>query len=242
MVTALILAAGVGQRMRNAGLPKQFLNLMGKPIIVYTIEKFEQCDEVERIVIASHASYTDYMSKLLKMYNLKKVTKIVVGGSDRQGSISKGIRTIESDSNDDDVILLHDGVRPLIEDMIIRENIRIARLHGCAITVHPVTESVVITDTEKAIFNNFTKRADTYSMTSPQTFLLGELKKAFSDMKDEISQGLPLLDAAMLYASKGGSAHLVKEYSTNIKITTPEDFYYLKAILEMKESKSIFGL
>lgn len=241
MVTALILAAGVGQRMRNSGLPKQFLNLMGKPIVMYTLEKFEQCDEVDRIVIACHASYTDYMEQQVKLHGLQKVTDIIVGGADRQDSIGRGLSIIESGGADDDVILLHDGVRPLIEDMVIRENIRIARLHGCAITVHPVTESVVVTETEDAVLSNFTKRAATYSMTSPQTFLLGELKKAFNDFKEH-AHGLPLLDAAMLYASRGGRAHLVKEFSTNIKITTPEDFYYLKAILEMRESKSIFGL
>lgn len=242
MVTAVILAAGVGQRMRNSGLPKQFLNLMGKPIIVYTIEKFEQCEDVDSVVVVCHASYIDYMWQLVKIHDLKKVTKVIVGGADRQESIRRGLQAIEPDVTDDGVILLHDGVRPLVEDVIIRENIRIARLHGCAITVHSVTESVVITDTEEVLFHNFTKRADSYVMTSPQTFLMGELKKTFSNFTETPDQCMPLLDAAMCYASSGGKAHLVKEYNTNIKITTPEDFYYLKAILEMKESKSIFGL
>lgn len=240
---AIVLAAGIGQRMRNGGLPKQFLKLMGKPIIIYTLEKFEASTEIDDIIIACHGSYVDYMHRLLQLYQIKKVSRVVVGASDRQGSLQRGLEALaENGGAEDDIAVIHDGVRPLLSPATIHENIRVAKQYGCAITVHPVTETVVITGTDTVGMSGFKKRADTYSLTSPQTFQLGKLMEAYRGM-DTMRQGeLPLLDAAMVYAGTGGEVHLVKEQSTNIKITTPEDFYYLKALLELEENKYVFGL
>ena len=240
---ALVLAAGIGQRMRNGGLPKQFLKLMGKPIIIYTLEKFETSEEIDDITIACHGSYVEYMCQLLEVYQIKKVVRVVVGGSDRQGSLRRGLDALlENGGAAEDIVVIHDGVRPLVSLTAIRENIRVARQYGCAITVHPVTETVVITGDEAVGMSNFKKRADTYSMTSPQTFRLGTLAEAFRKIEAVDQSDIPLLDAAMVYAKAGGEVHLVKEQSTNIKITTPEDFYFLKALLELEENKSVFGL
>ena len=239
----IILAAGVGQRMRNGGLPKQFLKLMGKPIIVYTLEKFELSENIDKVVVVCHGSYIDYMQSLLKLYQIHKVEKIIVGGHDRQSSVRRGLDAVqEIGGKDDDIVVIHDGVRPLVSDRTIRENIRVANQQGCAITVHPVTESVVIADGEVANMKDFQKRADTYSMTAPQSFQLGKIIKAYESMKAFDEEEMPLLDAAMVYAKTGGKIHLVKEQGVNIKITTPEDFYYLKAILELEENKYVFGL
>lgn len=240
---AIILAAGVGQRMRNGGLPKQFLKLMGKPIVIYTLEKFEQCDEIDKVIVVCHGSYTDYMQNLLNLYQIKKVEKIIVGGSDRQSSLQRGLdEIIALGGSDEDIVVIHDGVRPLVSPTIIHENIRVAKQYGCAITVHPVTETVVITENEDAQMENFKKRADTYSMTAPQTFQLGKITEAYKKTNNMEQDEMPLLDAAMVYAKLGGDVHLVKEQGANIKITTPEDYYFLKAMLELEENKYVFGL
>lgn len=240
---AVILAAGVGQRMRNGGLPKQFVRLMGKPIVIYTLEKFEQCEEIDQVIVVCHGSYVEYMQELLNQYNIRKVSKIIVGGTDRQNSLKRGLQELkEIGGEKDDLVVIHDGVRPLITSTIISENIRIAKQNGCAITVHQVTESVVVTDKEDAHMEDFKKRADTYSMTSPQTFILGEIIEAYEKSDQNANEDIPLLDAAMVYAHAGKKVHLVKEQGVNIKITTPEDYYYLKAMLELEENKFIFGL
>lgn len=142
----------------------------------------------------------------------------------------------------EDIVLIHDGVRPLVDLSTIHENIRIAKQYGCAITVHPVTESVVITESEEAGMSDFKKRSNTYSMTAPQTFQLGKIIDAYQKVDILEQQDIPLLDAAMVYAQTGGEVRLVKEQGSNIKITTPEDFYFLKAILELEENKYVFGL
>lgn len=240
---AIILAAGVGQRMRNGGMPKQFLKLMGKPIVVYTLEKFEQCEDVDKIVIVCHGGYTDYMKKIIELYQITKVEKIIVGGKDRQESLCQGLEVVkEIGGRDDDIVIIHDGVRPLVDITTIQENIRVAKMYGCAITAHPVTETVVITDKDSAKIDDLKKRSDTYSMTAPQSFQIDKILYAYEKLKDIDCGDVPLLDAAMVYAKTVGDIQIVKEQGLNIKITTPEDYYYLKAILELQENKYVFGL
>lgn len=240
---AIVLAAGVGQRMRNSGLPKQFLKLMGKPIIIYTLEKFEECQDIDRVIVVCHGSYVEHMQNLIQLYHLSKADKIIVGGNDRQSSLKRGLYAIrEEGGGREDVVIIHDGVRPLVDIPVIHENIRIAGQYGCAVTVHPVTETVIITETENAGMEDFKKRSDTYSMTSPQTFQLGRILDAYDKLSSLQNEGMPLLDAAMVYARAGGEVRLVKEQGANIKITTPEDYYFLKAMIELEENKFVFGL
>ena len=244
MNIAIILAAGGGQRMRSAGLPKQFLKLFGKPIIIYTLEKFEQCEDIDRVVIVCREGYLDHMRSLLALYHIGKVQRIVIGGRDRQESLQRGLDAAEDIGGQaDDIVLIHDGVRPLVEERTIRENIRVAQQYGCAVTVAPVIESVVITEHADAEMQDVKKRAATYSLTAPQSFRLGEIRAAYEHAAAQAgADGMPLLDAAMVYASTGKKMHLVKEQNRNIKITTPEDFYYLKAMIELEENKFVFGL
>ena len=239
---SLILAGGVGQRMRSSGLPKQFLKVYGKPIIIYTIEKFVRCPEVDEIVVACNPLYIDYLRELLVNFPFDKEITIISGGKDRQGSIQNGINHImATGGKGEDIIIIHDGVRPLIDEDIISENVRVAQKEGCAMTVHPVVESVVIADFSIAGFEDFKRRDNTYSLTSPQTFKLSILVDAYEKTKGTDAP-IPLLDAALAYTYLGHQIPLVKEYNQNIKITTPEDYYVLKALLELQENKNVFGL
>lgn len=239
---AIILAGGVGQRMRNSGMPKQFLEVFRKPIIIYTLERFEDCLDIDKIVIVCNSSWIDYMQNLLKKFSIQKVAGVVAGGKDRQGSVENGIAFIEKEgATDSDIVVIHDGVRPLIQKNIISENVRVAKKYGSAMTVRPVIESVVITNEDIAKFDDFKKRSDTYSLTAPQTFQLGILKKAYKDTEN-VNEPIPLLDAALAHTYLGNDIHIIKENNQNIKITTPEDYYILKAMLELEESRFVFGL
>jgi 2-C-methyl-D-erythritol 4-phosphate cytidylyltransferase len=168
---------------------------------------------------------------------------VIVGGNDRQSSLQRGLDGIaDMGASDDDIVVIHDGVRPLVSNAVICENVRVAKQYGCAATVHAVTETVAVTDSGTADSEAFLKRADTYSVTAPQSFRLGEIREAYLAFKDSVPCEIPLLDAAMVYAQNGGEVHLVKEQGANIKITTPEDYYFLKAMLELEENKYVFGL
>lgn len=226
----LILAGGVGQRMRRTGMPKQFLEVFGKPIIIYTLQKFEYCENIDAVVIVCHSSWKDYMESMLQRYGIKKVKAVVSGGKDRQESVLNGLKYIQANGAlDEDVIVIHDGVRPLIQENILSENIRVAMKYGNAMTVRPVIESVVITDKDEVGFEDFKKRDDTYSLTAPQSFKLGVLTQAYKDIEGKDTP-IPLLDSALVFTYLGNKIHIIKENNNNIKVTTPEDYYILKAM------------
>ena len=228
--------------MRSSGMPKQFLEVFGKPIIIYTLEKFEKCEDIDKIVISCNASWIEYMNSLINQYRISKILEVVLGGKNRQESIRNGIIRISKEGGpDDDIVVIHDGVRPLVQNVIISENIRIAKKYGCAMTVKPVVESVCITKSDDAGSEAFKKREDTYSLTSPQTFELGILE-AIYEKNFDINEPMPILDAAIGYTFLGNNIHIVKENNNNLKITTPEDYYILKAMLELEESKYVFGI
>ena len=241
MVTAIILAGGTGVRMRTQGMPKQFLSLYGKPIICYTLEVFEQCDEVDQVIIPCNKDWIGHMTKLVKKYNLQKVTKVIPGGTDRQSSICNGLNVLEN-VQPEDLVLIHDGVRPLVSEETILENIHTARQHGNAMTVKQNIETVVITEKDSVEFSDFKNRDNTFTLTSPQTFRAQELMDAYGKMEKEKNDDVPILDAALLFAHMGKPVYLVKETGLNLKITTPEDFYYLRAYLELNENKEILGV
>ncbi len=238
----LILAGGVGQRMRRTGMPKQFLEVFGKPIIIYTLQKFEYCVDIDTIVIVCHSSWKDYLELMLQRYGITKVKSVIPGGKDRQDSVQNGLKYIQlNGASDEDIVVIHDGVRPLIQENILSENVRVAKKYGNAITVRPVIESVVITNADEVGFEDFKKRDDTYSLTSPQSFQLGVLKKAYKDIKGKEAP-IPLLDSALVFTFLGNKAHIIKENNNNIKVTTPEDYYILKAMLELEENRYVFGI
>ena len=238
----LILAGGVGQRMRSSGLPKQFLEVFGKPIIIYTLEKFEQCGDIDETIIACNSTWIDHMEELVRKYSLKKVSQVIPGGRNRQDSIINGIRCIQKcGASDTDVIVIHDGVRPLVQENILSENVRIAAKYGSAMTVRPVVESVVITDKEKASFDDFKRRDETYSLTSPQSFSLKTIVDIYEKIENKDTP-MPLLDSALVFTYLGNDIHIIKENNQNIKITTPEDYYILRAMIELQENKAVFGI
>lgn len=238
----LILAGGVGQRMRRTGMPKQFLEVFGKPIIIYTLQKFEYCVDIDEVIIACHFSWKEYMESMIQRYGLKKVKAVVSGGKDRQDSVLNGVNYIkQSGAAEDDVVVIHDGVRPLIQENILSENIRIAKKYGAAMTVRPVIESVVITDGNEVGFEEFKKRDDTYSLTAPQSFRLKILVQAYNDIEGKDTP-MPLLDSALVFTYLGNKIHLIKENNNNIKVTTPEDYYILKAMIELEENRYVFGI
>lgn len=238
----LILAGGVGQRMRKTGMPKQFLEVFGKPIIIYTLQKFEYCEDIDKIVIVCHSSWKDYMESIVQRYGLKKIKAVISGGKNRQDSILNGLNFIQSNGGlDSDIIVIHDGVRPLIQENILSENVRVAKKYGCAMTVHPVIESVVITNNDVAQFEDFKKRDDTYSLTAPQSFQLSILTKAYQDIEGKDTP-IPLLDSALVFTYLNNDIHIIKENNNNLKVTTPEDYYILKAMLELEENKYVFGI
>ena len=143
MTTALIFAGGTGHRMNSRSKPKQFLEMHGKPIIIYTIEHFEYHEGIEQIVVVCLKDWISELQGLIKRYGITKVRKIVPGGETGHDSIYLGLLAMKDIADADDIVLIHDGVRPLINRELISRNIMAVERYGNAITVEAARESVI---------------------------------------------------------------------------------------------------
>lgn len=239
MNTALIFAGGTGQRMHAKGMPKQFLELHGKPIIIYTLEQFENHPEIDGIVVSCLESWIPHLRKLLKKFCIEKVREIVPGGETGQLSIYNGLAALEKHYPKDTLVLIHDGVRPLIDEETISKNIACARDHGCAITTTPAVETVTM-DNENGQIGQIVDRSKCQMAKAPQSFCLGMLLEAH---RQAMASGCTnYIDSASLMRHYGCMLYAVEGKSENIKITTPADFYIFRAIVDAREDSQIFGL
>lgn len=241
MVTAVIFAGGVGTRMQSGGMPKQFLTIDDKPILIYTLEKFQNNPNVDAIVLACVESHIEYCCQLVKKFGITKLdsSSIVVGGSNGQESIYHGLQAAAALSHsDDDIVLIHDGVRPLIDDDIINRNIDGVKKNRNAITSVECKETVVLVDNSDKI-DTVVDRNRARLARAPQSFYL---KDILSVHEQAIKDGnTNTIDSATLMRTYGYDLHIVVGKSENIKITTPDDYYVFKAILESKRNSAVFG-
>ena len=239
MNIAIIFAGGTGQRMNSNGIPKQFLKVYGKPIIAWTIEKFQNNVNIDSIIVVMLASSIELMKKCQIKYNFTKISAVVEGGRTGQQSIFNGLKKAYDLYGSDNVVLIHDGVRPFVNDELIDNCIKSVKEHGSAISVAPAIETVVKLNDKKYI-SEIVDRSTCYHAKAPQCFILGDIVKAHLQAQKE--QNDTFIDSASLMSFYGLNLHPVYCNSENIKITTPKDFYTMKALLEAEESYQILGI
>lgn len=237
MVTALIFAGGAGRRMNSRSKPKQFLELHGKPIIIYTLEHFEYHDEVDRIVVVCLADWIAELKGLLRRYGITKVAEIVPGGETGHDSIYLGLDAMRKSSSSDDIVLIHDGVRPLITEELITENIRAVRKYGNAITGERARESVVRCIDGKTVAE-VPIRDQMFVAKAPQSFQYREILELYEMAR---ADGIKTIDSSHLCSIYHAPMHIVVSSPNNIKITEPADFYIFRALYEALEGQQIFG-
>ena len=240
MNIAAIFAGGVGTRMHTKELPKQFLKIHDKPIIIRTLELFEENPEIDMIVIACVENWIGYLNKLISKYNLRKVQKIVKGGKSGQESIYNVLKAAEELGNrDEDIVLIHDGVRPLITQKTISDNIASVKKNGSAITSVKVKETILIVDNDESI-TDVPDRSTSRLARAPQSFYLDDI---LSDHEKAISENkFDFIDSCSMLQYYGKKLYLVDGPQENIKITTPDDFYTMRALLDAKENAQIYGI
>ena len=240
MNTALIFAGGAGRRMHSAGKPKQFLELHGKPIIIHTLEHFDRHPEIDAIAVVCIAGWVDYLKELLVRFHIKKVRWIVPGGETSQESTRACLGILEANCDPrDTIVLIHDGVRPLITEKVISDNNAAGKEYGNAITAAPAIETIITVD-ENEDGTELIDRQSCRLARAPQSFYLSDIlamrQKAMADNYDK------MIDSASLMIHYGVKLQLVEGPAENIKITTPSDFYIFKAIQEARENMQILGL
>lgn len=238
MNIAVIFAGGSGQRMHSRDIPKQFLEMHGKPIIIYTLELFEKHPEIDAIVIACKEDWIEYLEKLLYKYRIEKVKKIVPGGETGQMSIYNGLVAAQEVSmGEETIVLVHDGVRPLINQKVISDNIESVKIHGSAITTAIVKETILVVNDDEAIIN-VPDRAKSRVAKAPQSFWLKDILAAHNRAQKE---GMfDCIDSCTMMKMYGYPLYLVDGPYENIKITTPDDFYTMRALLDAQEDEQLY--
>ena len=238
MNTALIFAGGTGIRMNTRAKPKQFLELHGKPIIIYTLEHFDIHPEIDNIVVVCLEGWMAGLKHFLRQYAVEKVSHIVPGGDGGDISIFNGLRVMSDTCHPDDIVLIHDGVRPLINAELISANIAKVRESGNAITVDNVTESVVRLD-KGGWVTDVPTRSEMFVAKAPQSFKLGTIWELYRRAQID---GHRTVDSAHLCSIYGVKLHTVKSTPNNMKITTPADYYIFRALFEAMENEQILGI
>lgn len=228
MNIALIFAGGKGTRMSSADKPKQFLEINGKPIICYTVEHFQNSNEIDQIIVISIADWLDYMKKILAPYS--KVKHVIEGGKTALESQYLGLRQAikQVDEHDKNIVLVHDGVRPIINEKLIEECIKCVKTRGNAITVAPAIETIVTTDENGEIID-IINRERCKLARAPQAFFLEELFNMHEQAK--IDGKYDFIDSASMMQHYGKKLHLVDGPADNIKVTTDKDYYICKGLL-----------
>ncbi len=222
MIFAGIVAGGTGTRM-GADIPKQFLTLCGKSIIIHTIEQFLTVSRIDKIYLGIHPEWTEYCDDLLIKYKLPKDRiSIVGGGIDRNSTVFNIIKQIISDFEigTNDIILTHDGVRPFVTKDIIIKNIKTASQYGACGTYIQAIDTI-IQSSDGITVSNVPERSQMFQAQTPQSFNIAKLIKAYASLSE--SEKSMLTDTCSIFTAKGLPIRIVEGDSYNIKITTAKD-------------------
>jgi 2-C-methyl-D-erythritol 4-phosphate cytidylyltransferase len=235
---AVVFAGGVGSRMRYANGPKQFMEVKDKPILIYTLEIFENHHEIDAIYLVITKSHLSTTKKLVKKFKISKVRATVPGGDSAHASIICGLEAARQDgAKDDDIVLVHDGVRPILDTETINRNIKMTKKHGNAVTSIAAYETPA-RSIDGVKVDNVLKRSEMYTLQAPQTFRFGN---AYRLNQQAIKDGLvgSVVDQAELNRHYGEPIYLIPGLRGNAKITVPLDFTYFEFLVESGKYKQI---
>lgn len=240
---AVIFAGGSGKRMNTVSRPKQFLELNGKPVIIYTLELFDNHPDIDAICVVCIEPWIPFLKKQLKKFEITKVVDIVPGGNTGQESIYNGLcaanrwNSSHRENQENAIVLIHDGVRPLITEQTITDNIETAQKEGNCITCIPATETFVVKQENGSL--HIPSRADSLIARAPQSFMLKDILDAHEQARKENRHDF--IDSCTMMSHYGHKMHTIIGPMENIKITTPTDFFIFRAMVMVHENQQIFG-
>lgn len=234
---AVVFAGGVGSRMKSTTRPKQFLEIHGRPVIVHTLEVFQQHPKIDGIAVSILPEYRGYFEGLVSRYELNKVRWIVDGGATGQESRHNALKAVYADEGSDTVVLIHDGVRPLIDADLVERNIQAVKEHGSAITCTKMTETVVVEDGEGV--GEVIPRDPLWTAQAPQSFRLQDILDVYDQAVADGEHDS--IDSCTLMRHYGRALHRVEGPRTNIKITTAPDYYICRTFMTLVEDREAFG-
>ena len=214
-------------------VPKQFLELCGKPVLVHTLELFERHPGIDGIYLVVNSDYIDQTNVLLRKHGITKLRGVASGGGCVQESIYNGLRYAAEREPSDAIVLLHDGVRPYVTPDVISANIEAVEKHGNAVTYTPCFETIVLSDDGIEVKAIPTRR-ESYTAQAPQSFRLGDILAAHEKIRSRPEGYSDMVDQATICFTLGIPVHLVPGNRGNVKITTPEDLVTLEALIKWR--------
>ena len=230
MNIALLTAAGSGTRMQ-LNIPKQFIHVDDKPVIIYTMEAFQNHPSIDAIIVVTIEAWSDVLWAYARQFGITKLKWVVPGGATGQESIRNGLEVLKQELSDDDVVLVHDGNRPLVSSQIISDSLATFSKYGSAVAAIPCTEVVFETDDGLTSMVS-TERERLLRTQTPHTYRLGELYNAHLEAQ---RRGLTNTAAScMLMKELGRLTYFSKGSEENLKITTPDDLKIFKALLSIR--------
>ncbi len=232
---AVIFAGGTGTRMGVDDVPKQFLEVEGKPIIIYTLEYFSNHAEIDEIYVVCIEAWIEYLKEKIKKFGINKIKSVIPGGKTGQDSIYLGLKEASKYCNSDTVVLIHDGVRPFITKELISRNIADTRKNGNSITCTGCNETFIISSNGLNV-ESVPVRRISFNAQAPQAFHLGEIIEAHETMRKKNPEYKDVIDSCTLFQLLGKPTYLTEGVRGNIKITNPVDIYVFKAWLEFKNN------
>lgn len=227
----ILLAGGLGKRM-GADIPKQFIQVKGKPIIVYSIENFQRNEQIEKIVVVCVKDWIDYVKELVKEYGLTKVEWVIEGGSTGHNSIKNGVFFLKDKVNPDDYIIVHDAVRPILPQKAINEVLRVAHEKGNAsssIVCHP---PIVFTEDGESGVKDI-DREHVMLTASPQAYKFSLALSCYEKAEAENKNNFTFTSSLLIHY--GERVYFAKGTTSNIKVTKKEDIALFEALLNVPE-------
>ena len=244
---AIIFAGGVGQRF-GSEIPKQFVNIYGNNIIIHTLNVFQNHDDIDEIYVGCIEDWIPYLEGIVKINGITKIPEhgIVPGGNSGQDTIYKILTKARENNSDDDIVLIHDGVRPIVTDEEITNNINSVIEHGSAITCIPFTETPIYSE-DGDVIDKTLDRKMIYRGVAPQSFKLGHILEAHEKIRESdpeysgLYNGSSIVDSASLItAAFNEKCHIVKGNPNNMKVTTTGDYFALLGILQSNDIENYF--
>lgn len=234
MVTALILAGGVGSRV-GADVPKQFVEILGKPVLAYTIEIYQENPEVDAIEVVCHEQWTDYLKEMIETWHLTKVKWIAPGGETFQDSVINGVNYLKDKIAGDDIVMIHYGASPFTNQKTLTDGIRVCRERGMSASSIPCFQLIGSNDGDSS--RTWIDRDQVVQITCPQSFRYEYLLKIFRDSEEKgLLETIEPHTTSLMYAL-GEPIYLSYGDQTNVKITTKEDLDLFEGYVLMKQRK-----
>lgn len=233
MNIALIIAGGAGERM-GQDIPKQFLTVNEKPVIIYTLEAFQKHPRIDEIDVVCIDGWEKTLSAYAKQFGIDKLNKIFPGGTNGQSSIRSGVTGLQEDHDGGDIVLIHDAIRPMVSEDIISDCLIKTEQYGCAITVIPCAEAMLTTENGESSQESF-PRDNLKRTQTPQGF---RLKQLIQIHKEALEKGITnSIASCTLMVELGYPVYFSMGSEKNIKLTTVEDLDIFKALLATKRAE-----